>query len=163
MIRKHYRDDLKIYIRLYDAAGAQIGVPDYDFRILLKTSGAKVFTAGRIDGQLVNMAADRDRLLVFADNHGLLPGKLSVSFEAMIPSADMADQSERVIAMCDRPIFLVEGPSDPPSKLDLSLAIPMAKGEKGDPGPQGPPGPPGDGNIEFMSLEELDAMFDNLK
>ncbi|MBD5421510.1 MAG: hypothetical protein HDR38_08115 [Treponema sp.] len=126
----HYKDDFKLHIILRDHRGVPIGAPDYDFRLILRTTGSREFVACRHGDTLTNLAFDRNGdLILLADNHGLMPGELRLEFISYIEDSELSDSKRRVVTVDKPGIVLTECRNDPPRWLEVELILPLIKGD----------------------------------
>ena len=153
-----YGDEFFFHVCLKDASGMTMTLPEGTFVLRLITIGTGIYKVPRTD-MIINDDGD---LVVHVRNHGLLPGRLRVEFVGLIPSVEDPEHPRKVSAVTHSPIELTAKRSHRPSQVDIDLVLPAVKGDPGEPGPPGPPGPPGDGNIEYMTEEELQDIFREL-
>lgn len=137
----NYREDFLLRIGLTDCEGERVEVwPAHDFAGIISTSGGTHFRFGRRGGELYNCQADPDDagvLLVALDSHGLMPGRLVVNMEMLVPDAMMPDGTRRVVLSsadgCGKggrriemeDVTLVYGASDCADKVTIEATAPF--------------------------------------
>lgn len=137
----NYREDFLLRIGLTDCEGERVEVwPAHDFAGIISTSGGTHFRFGRRGGELYNCQADPDDagvLLVALDSHGLMPGRLVVNMEMLVPDAMMPDGTRRVVLSsgdgCSKggrriemeDVTLVYGASDCADKVTIEATAPF--------------------------------------
>lgn len=130
----HYRDDFHFGLLLFDINRAEIGWPDFDWELRIRSEGGPgEYRAGVRNGEAYNCRAVCGRIVVDCVNHGLRPGLLEMEFGAEFVSA-MSGRVEKLHhAEMDPGIFLTVGRSEPPRHVDIDVLLPLLRGEKGDP------------------------------
>lgn len=131
MDKENALNDFAATLRLYDAAGNEIGWPSYDWRAEFWTTSAWcAYEASCIGGVMKNCINELGRIKVLFDNHKLLPGKVQVRFYAYLPDEEYPDGSERRIAPIRTEFEIL--PNDTaltPSAADIGVMLPYVKGD----------------------------------
>lgn len=128
--RVYYKDDLDFYMTLIDCDDENIGVPDFDWRARLWTSSKMNYvTVSSIGGELTNCRIDDGRIHVIVDSHHLMPGKLHIDFEALIPNELYPDGTRRTVVPGIVPIELTADKAPCPSAMEIELMLPYVRGK----------------------------------
>lgn len=127
--RINFREDFDFLVRILDAEGRDIGVPDFDFRLLVyTTSPANAYVASRQNGVYRNCHVDEDGVLhVVCDSHGLTRGRVNLELFAQIPDDIFPDGHRLVVVPEGAPIELVRGKSDYPASMQVQVRMPVMK------------------------------------
>lgn len=128
--RVYYKDDLDFYMSLLDCDDENIGVPDFDWRARLWTSSKMNYvTVSSVGGELINCRIDDGRIHVIVDSHHLMPGKLHIDFEALIPNELYPDGTRRTVVPGIVPIELTADKAPCPSAMEIELMLPYVRGK----------------------------------
>lgn len=128
LVEINYKADFDLIISLLDIKGRLMPFPDYDFTIRLTSQGQlPAFVASQRSGVLHNCSDDQGRIHIYADNHGLRPGPLTLEFTAYIPDANFADGTRRLPVVEQLDVHLVPGHGQLPADIATSLGLPAIK------------------------------------
>lgn len=128
--RVYYKDDLDFYMTLIDCDDENIGVPDFDWRARLWTSSKMNYvTVSSVGGVKTNCRIDDGRIHVIVDSHHLMPGKLHIDFEALIPNELYPDGTRRTVVPGIVPIELTADKAPCPSAMEIELMLPYVRGK----------------------------------
>lgn len=120
----YYKSDFKFVLHLFDATGAEIFGPQFDWRARFYT-GAKSFVAQCIGGVCTNCYVDDEGAVhIVANSHGLAPGELLCEFRAFIDSERFPDGTEDVIHAAPIGIVLTMSHCDCPRELSATVQLP---------------------------------------
>ena len=127
-IEINYKADFDLIISLLDIKGRLLPFPDYDFTVEITSAGViPAFVASQRSGVLHNCSDDQGRIHIYADNHGLRPGPLTLEFTAYIPDANFADGTRRLPVVEQLDVHLVPGRGQLPVGFETSLGLPAIK------------------------------------
>lgn len=131
MRKIHYKDDFKFWVRLLDGRGEELGVPEWDWELRVRTTRlyGRCFVASRRDGVMVNCYADGGRICVVCDDHGLEPGVVSVEFCAEVPEGMFPDGSRLTVVPETAEIELTREKGELPCGVEVDVVLPTIKGE----------------------------------
>jgi len=137
LTRIYYRDDFTVKIRLRcidrDGNETDAGLPPFDWRARLSTSGSQRFVAiasNAGEPQGWEPAGD-GAILVRLDRHGLMPGRLHAEFAFALPDSGFPDGSQKLVRSYDLGVELTADPRDIPSAAAATLDVPwlLIKGD----------------------------------
>lgn len=128
MRKVNYRSDFDAFLRLTDAAGNEVGWPDYDWTALFYTSNKeKGYRASCIDGECVNCFNDEGRIHVVFDNQNMGLGELKVDFKMSIPEEIYPDGLQNIVSPQRLDIMLTDSPGDGDISATLDIRLPYVE------------------------------------
>lgn len=126
--RKNYKSDFALKLTPKEVSGQSVTeLPEGDFSLIFR-SGGKSYTCSRKDGTYTNCVLNEDGTLTCVfDNHGLMPGVLSVECSFETANELYADGSQKEVSWV-RPagVELVTGNGDEATSFDIDLVMPFA-------------------------------------
>lgn len=132
--RINYKSDFDFILRI-NAVGddgdlTEVGVPDYDWEVVLSSGsncrgmGARTFTASSKEGVMTNCFIDNGNIHIVCDNHGLASGKVHAEMYSYLPNNIYPDGKKRIVAPQPLGIELVVGAGEMPTALDIDVLAP---------------------------------------
>lgn len=128
MRKVNYRSDFDAFLRLTDAAGNEVGWPDYDWSALFYTSDKqKGYRASCIGGECFNCFNDGGRIHVVFDRQRMGIGELKVDFEMSIPEEIYPDGLQNIVSPQRLDIMLADSPGDGDMAATLNILLPYVE------------------------------------
>ena len=127
MERKNYRNDFSIRLTVKELLGkAESGFPDGDFRLVF-SSGGRRYECSRKGAEYRNCRFEEGTLVCVFDNHGLMPGVLTMEARFFLPDTEFPD-GNRLVALPPRALSLelVQGDGDETSEFSMDVSMPFA-------------------------------------
>lgn len=122
----NYKSDFDVLLHVEDSEGNTVGFPDFDFLLTFRTNGNKKYEGGQVDGVKRGVTdADGDIRIVF-DNHGLLPGVLSLEVRADVADATYPDGKKLTVFDVPTNITLVDAAGEVSTGLKVNVKLPFA-------------------------------------
>lgn len=123
MTRINYRNDFEFELEVLDATGFK-SIPSFDWQARFYTRNRlQAFIAQSIGGVLSGCRIQDGKLMITADGHGLMPGRLNVEFFSFFPNESYPDGVQRLLFTKELDIELVPTASDAPADLQVTAAL----------------------------------------
>ena len=137
----NYKSDFTLRCRFRGPDNVTVDFPDFDFNIELLTDAdvqypyPRIFLATRRGSELDNCVNLDGTVVVTANSHRLLPGRLTARLTAMLPDSLMPDGIKRVSVSVLTDIYISTENSDSFERPEIIFSLPFTATES----PQQPP------------------------
>lgn len=129
----NYKSDFDFIFRLYDSNGNDLGVPTFDWELMLWTGNNKAnkYRVAAEGKKNINWFNDAGRIHVVCNAHNLGRGELHCEFIAHLPNNIYPDGEQRTFTPMPLDIELVEGAGEYTSQTTVGVLGGSAKSNRG--------------------------------